>query len=426
MNAVAGSRLDPGTADLLVATQGLGKSYPRVFRPRDRLRALGKLLIGRDDIDSVPVLREVNLHVRRGESLGLIGENGAGKSTLLKLLTGVLTPSAGNVEVHGRVGALLELGAGFHPEYTGRDNIAMSAALYGLSGEEMRERLPQIIEFADIGRYIDEPVKHYSSGMVVRLGFAIVAALKPDLLITDEVLAVGDESFQKKCVRWMEDYLDGGGTLILVSHSMYHIQKLCRQACWLHAGVIAAAGDVFEVTQAYLAFHERKLSGAGVARDAVAVQGLEFHLLDLSVNGIVQETPLFLDRGDSLRVRARIRSRDGRPPVIAFGIARADGSAVYGVSSEMDGVQPYAESANVYIAEIEFANLALLPGAYTIRAHPLDSEGVRLFDTLERGIVVRGQSREFGLVRLEHVWRQAPAAIDGATHDPRPLRATRQ
>ena len=411
------------TDDILVAAHGLGKSYPRVFRPRDRLRALGRLLLGSDIADSVPVVREVDLRVRRGESLGLIGENGAGKSTLLKLLTGVLTPSAGTVEVHGRVGALLELGAGFHPEYTGRDNIAMSAALYGLTGEEMRERLPQIVAFADIGRYIDEPVKHYSSGMVVRLGFAIVAALKPDLLITDEVLAVGDESFQKKCVRWIEDYLDDGGTLILVSHSMYHIQKLCRQACWLHEGVIAAAGDVFEVTQAYLAFHERKLAGTAPVRDAIAAQGLEFHLLDLSVNGVAQETPLFLDRGDNLRACARVRSRDGRAPVVAFGIVRADGSAVYGVSSEMDGVQPYAESGNVYIAEIEFANLALLPGAYAIRAHPLDSEGVRLFDTLERGIVVRGHSREFGIVRLDHVWREAPSPA-AVAHDPRPLQAT--
>ena len=134
----------------------------------------------------------------------------------------------------------------------------MSAALHGLDTAELRRRLPEIIEFADIGRYIDEPVKHYSSGMVVRLGFAVIASMKPDLLITDEVLAVGDESFQKKCVQWMQDYLAGGGTLILVSHSMYHIQKLCRHACWLRNGELAMAGDVFDVTQAYLAYHEGK------------------------------------------------------------------------------------------------------------------------------------------------------------------------
>ncbi len=396
-------------ADVLVAAHGLSKSYPKVFRPRDRLRALGKLLLGRDDIASVPVLRDVNIRVGRGESLGLIGENGAGKSTLLKLLTGVLTPSAGSVEVHGRVGALLELGAGFNVEYSGRDNIAMSAALYGLSRDEMREQLPQIIAFADIGRYIDEPVKHYSSGMVVRLGFAIVAALRPDLLITDEVLAVGDESFQKKCVRWMEDYLDGGGTLILVSHSMYHIQKLCRQACWLRDGAVAAAGDVFDVTQAYLAYHERKLAGMTEER-TIASQGIEFYLLDFTLNGVAAETPVFIDRGGSIRARARVHSRDGRKPIIAFGLVRADGTAVYGVSSEMDGVRPVAEGEHCYVAEIEFHDLDLLPGTYTLKAHPMDSEGVRLFDTLERALVVRGNTRELGLVRLRHRWHDVEAA----------------
>ena len=395
---------NPG--ELLAVARDLGKSYPKVFRPRDRLRALGKLLFGTGEIDSVPVLRGVNLEVVRGESLGLIGENGAGKSTLLKLLTGVLTPTTGSVDVRGRVGALLELGAGFHPEYTGRDNIAMSAALYGLEADELHDKLPEIIAFADIGRYIDEPVKHYSSGMVVRLGFAIVAALKPNLLITDEVLAVGDESFQKKCVRWMEDYLASGGTLILVSHSMYHIQKLCRHALWLRQGEVAAAGDVFDVTQAYLAYHERKSVNVP-DRATIATQGFEFHLANFAVNGVEQETPLLLNQGDALRLTARVRSRDGRMPTVAFGIARADGTAVYGVSSEMDGVAPYRESADIWVAEIVFDNLALLPGSYTVKAHPMDTEGVRLFDTIERSVVVRGSTREFGLVRLHHHWNNA-------------------
>lgn len=403
------SRIAAANPELLAVARNLGKSYPKVFRPRDRLRALGKLLLGAGEIDSVPVLREVNLEVVRGESLGLIGENGAGKSTLLKLLTGVLTPTTGSVEVHGRVGALLELGAGFHPEYTGRDNIAMSAALYGLEPDELRDKLPEIIAFADIGRYIDEPVKHYSSGMVVRLGFAIVAALKPDLLITDEVLAVGDESFQKKCVRWTEDYLAGGGTLILVSHSMYHIQKLCRHALWLRAGEVAAAGDVFDVTQAYLAYHERKSVGVP-DRATIATQGVEFHLAEFAVNGVNQEVPQLLNQGETLRLTARVRSRDGRAPTVAFGIARADGTAVYGVSSEMDGIVPYHEGDGLWVAEIVFDDLALLPGSYTVKAHPMDTEGVRLFDTIERSVVVRGNTREFGLVRLHHRWSGASSA----------------
>ena len=396
---------------VLVETRDLGKSYPLVFRSRDRLRALWHLLAGRGHPESIAVLQDVNLRVRRGESLGLIGENGAGKSTLLKLLTGVLTPTTGSVAVAGRVGALLELGAGFHPEYSGRDNIALAAALYGLDAQEARAKLPEIIGFADIGRYIDEPVKHYSSGMVVRLGFAIVAALRPDLLITDEVLAVGDESFQKKCVRWMEDYLERGGTLILVSHSMYHVQKLCRQACWLQQGKVAASGDVFEVTQAYLAYQERKSASQTPARDDIAGQGLEFHLLDLALNDDTTDTPLLLDRGGDARVRVRVHSRDGRAPIIMVGIVRADGTPVYGVSTEMDGVHPLRESKNVYSAEIMFSALPLLPGSYLIKAHPLDPEGVRLFDTLERSLTIRGQSREFGLVRVSHSWIAAQTSV---------------
>ena len=400
----------PSNGAPLAQARGLGKSYPLVFRSRDRLRALWHLLGGRGQAGATVVLQGVDLVVRRGESLGLIGENGAGKSTLLKLLTGVLTPSAGTVSVNGRVGALLELGAGFHPEYSGRDNIALAAALYGLSAEEVRAKLPEIVAFADIGGYIDEPVKHYSSGMIVRLGFAIVAALHPDLLITDEVLAVGDEAFQKKCVRWIEDYLAGGGTLILVSHSMYHVQKLCRHACWLRQGKVEALGDVFEVTQAYLAYQERKSAGDTATREQVAAQGLEFHLLDLTLNGEGADVPLAVACGGEVRARVRVHSRDGRAPVIVFGIVRADGTPVYGVSTEMDGVQPVRESEHVYSAEIAFADLALLPGSYALKAHPLDPEGVRLFDTLERALVVRGESREFGLVRLQHSWSGAPPA----------------
>lgn len=397
---------------LLVQTDGLGKSYPLVFRSRDRIRALWGLLLGRRNLAAVPVLQDVSLRVRRGESLGLIGENGAGKSTLLKLLTGVLTPTTGSVCVNGRVGALLELGAGFHPEYSGRENIAMSAALYGLDARETRERLAQIVEFADIGRYIDEPVKHYSSGMVVRLGFSIIAALRPELLITDEILAVGDESFQKKCVRWIETYLEEGGTLILVSHSMYHVQKLCRQACWLRQGRVEVSGDVFAVTQAYLAYQESKTAREAQAEKRAEIVGrnLEFHLLDLSLNGDDGDVPLLLDQGGTLHVRTRIHSGEGRRPVVVFGIVRADGTPVYGVGSDMDNVHVQRENDTTYVAEIRFNDLPLLPGAYVIRAHPLDTEGVRLFDTLERGLTIRGESREFGLVRLAHDWPGAEAA----------------
>lgn len=388
---------------VLVQTQGLGKSYPKAFRNSDRLRALWRLLFSGRDADGTAVLEDVTLEVRRGESLGLIGANGAGKSTLLKLITGVLTPTSGTVVVNGEIGALLELGAGFHPEHTGRENIVMSAALHGLTGADLRAKLPQIIEFADIGRYIDEPVKHYSSGMVVRLGFAVVAVLKPDLLITDEVLAVGDEAFQKKCIAWMQDYLDGGGTLILVSHSMYHIQKLCRHACWLRDGRVEMSGDVFDVTQAYLAFQERKLA-ATTAPAPERAHDTEFSVLEVRINGRDGELPVSIDDGAALRVHARVRSRDGRVPAVVVGIVRADGTPVYGVSSDMDGFAPKRGPDGDFTCEIAFDGHGLLPGSYSIRVHPMDPEGVRVFDTMDRIVTVRGTSRELGMVRLPHRW----------------------
>ncbi|MEO8011258.1 MAG: ABC transporter ATP-binding protein [Dokdonella sp.] len=390
---------------VLIHAHNLGKRYPRSHKSSERFRALGRLLLGRTDETAHAVLRDVSIDVHRGESVGVIGENGAGKSTLLKLITGVLTPSTGSVEVSGNVGALLELGAGFHPDYSGRDNVAMAAALRGLSGSELAQRLPEIIAFADLGDYIDEPVKHYSSGMVVRLGFAVIAAMKPDLLITDEVLAVGDESFQKKCVRWMEQYLADGGTLLLVSHSMYHVQKLCRRALWLRNGEVAAFGDVHDVTQAYLAWHEKRSEGIASVRKGKA--GQEFGIDSIEVNGLGGDDVIVAAIGDRLTVRAVLRSREGRDPVCMVGIVRADGTPVYGVSSEMDGVTLSDRHGDRVRAALEFEALALLPGSYTIRVHVLDPEGVRMFDTMERGLTVRGASREFGLVRLAHRWRSA-------------------
>jgi lipopolysaccharide transport system ATP-binding protein len=392
-------------ARILVEARDLGKKYPNVTRRRDRLNALLGLLAGQRNVASTTVLKNINLRVHAGQSLGLIGENGAGKSTLLKLIVGVLTPSEGNVKVHGKIGALLELGAGFHPDYTGRENISLSAALYGLSAKETKAKTQEIIDFADIGRYIDEPVKHYSSGMVVRLGFAIVATLRPDLLITDEVLAVGDEAFQRKCVKWMEDYVESGGTLLLVSHSMYHVQKLCRQACWIKEGAVVASGDVFDVTQAYLAYQERKTASmVEETRANVRLQGQEFHLIDFSVNDEIGELPVVIEQGDELRLSIRVHSRDGRVPVIGIGMARADGTTVYGVTSEMDNVYPTLERDDIYRAQVRFVANPLLAGSYELKVHAVDTEGVRLFDTLTRQLTVRGESREFGFVRLPHVW----------------------
>jgi lipopolysaccharide transport system ATP-binding protein len=302
----------------------------------------------------------------------------------------------------------LELGSGFHPEYTGRANIDLAATLLGLSAAEIDARRDEIIAFADIGPHIDEPIKHYSSGMVVRLGFAVATTLSPDILITDEVLAVGDESFQKKCVTWIERYLADGGTLLMCSHSMYHIQKLCRQALWLKEGRVARSGAAADVTQAYLAYHEEKRAALqrppeGAAAAAAVGGYYRLRAVDVTPGDTVAE-------GAALRVAADIESPDGRAPVVLVGIVRADGTPVYGVASDMDGVVPRANDGDRYACELEFPSLPLLPGKYFLRVHVLDPEGVRMFDTVEKSLVVTGGSRELGLVRIAHRWRSVDVA----------------
>ena len=390
-------------SQVLIKAETLGKAYPKVFRNADRMRSLLRLAVGRRPPEVNTVLSEVSFEVRRGQSLGVIGENGAGKSTLLKLLSGVLTPSAGSVKVDGSVAALLELGAGFHPEYSGRDNLMTAATLLGMSRQEVAEKTQEIIEFADLGHYIDEPIKHYSTGMVVRLGFAIVAARQPDILITDEVLAVGDESFQKKCVRWIEQYLARGGTLLLVSHSMYHVQKLCSQALWLKQGRVQQYGDVFDVTQSYLAFHERKTANEKNASPA-ALSAEHYRVQRFEVNGSVGQSTLAIAQGSDLPMVVDIHSPDDRIPQVLIGLLRADGTPIYGFGSELEGIQPERLEARCYRYRLRFEALSLLPGHYFVRAFAMDPEGLRMFDTATQDLIVRGESREMGMVRLPHHW----------------------
>ena len=383
-------------SEVLLGIHHVGKVYPRIGRHGAGVAALARLLLARPATDGFVALADIDFTVRRGESLALVGENGAGKSTLLKIIAGVLQPTTGRADRVGSVGALLELGAGFHPEYTGRENLKLAAALQGLTGAAFDARLDEIIAFADIGEHIDAPIKTYSSGMVVRLGFALVTALKPDLLITDEVLAVGDESFQNKCIAWMERYLADGGTLLLVSHSLYHVKKLTQRAVWLDHGRMRMIGASHEVAIAYQAFHEAKQADAKT--DAAAV--------DSAALGQYAVTDLSIERcdADGLSLHGSLKSRDGRRPHVALGVVRIDGTPVYGTTSEIDGAVLNETAAGNFEFALTFSDWRLLPGAYRLRAHALDPEGMRVYDTVERDFTVAGDSRELGLVRLPHHW----------------------
>lgn len=240
------------SSELAVEVRGLAKHYRLYDRPHHRL--LQMLWMGRRRyFRDFTALQDVNFELERGQTLGIIGHNGAGKSTLLQLICGTLEPTAGQVQVRGRLSALLELGAGFNPEFTGRENMAISAAILGLSPQELAERSDEILAFADIGDHIDQPVKTYSSGMFVRLAFSVAIHVKPDVLVVDEALAVGDAFFQARCMTRMRRMLDDGLTLLFTSHDVAAVKSLCRQALWLDHGRVRAYGPTGAVTQAYSA-----------------------------------------------------------------------------------------------------------------------------------------------------------------------------
>ncbi len=229
-----------------------------LLSPLAKLRAparsapMGSRSEGKTPSSHIWALRDVSFEVERGEVLGIIGPNGAGKSTLLKILSRITEPTEGRAEIHGRVGSLLEVGTGFHPELTGRENIYLSGALLGMRKAEIDRNLDEIIAFAEIEKFVETPVKHYSSGMYVRLAFAVAAHLEPEILIIDEVLAVGDVAFQRKCLSKMEDVRQRGRTILFVSHNMPAVTRLCQRALLVSGGLIQKDGPAMEVTSAYL------------------------------------------------------------------------------------------------------------------------------------------------------------------------------
>jgi len=243
---------------VVIHGEGLGKRYRRGLQVDDGLRhALEDFVrspiasLRRKKEETFWALKDVSLEVKEGEVLGLIGRNGAGKTTLLKILSRITRPTEGWAEIHGRVGSLLEVGTGFHPELTGRENTFLSGAILGMSKAEIERKFDEIVAFAELEKFIDTPVKHYSSGMYVRLAFAVAAHLEPEILLVDEVLAVGDINFQKKCLVKMGDVARAGRTVVLVSHQLNQIRRLCHRVVWIDDGSVRQNGSTHEVVSAY-------------------------------------------------------------------------------------------------------------------------------------------------------------------------------
>ena len=394
-----------------VVVRDLHKWYRVYASPAERI----KRVIGRKSRHlDIQALDGVDFEVPPGIALGIIGENGAGKSTLMKIIAGTTSPTVGDVQVRGTVAAILELGAAFHPEFSGRDNAVLYGALMGLDRAEMEARLDGIVGFAELGGFIDHPVKSYSTGMAMRLAFAVATHVDPDVLVVDEALAVGDGYFQKKCVDKIRQIKDRGTTIVFCSHAMYYVTSFCERALWIANGRIERDGPAKEVVEAYEAHLQlrdiRRLEANGAAGDAgVPTQGKRVgRITSVEPRGMDGDPPLTLAAGDELVIDVEISSTD---PDEVFHLAVAldtlDGRCVLAASTKRDGEAPIT-GRDRYRIGFRVPSLPLAAGLFHIYAFLLDESGLYTHDQVIVTEAVRFEAPEWtsSLIDVERVWER--------------------
>lgn len=413
-------------------------------RPRSFKEAFVDAFRSRRAIErrSLTALDDVSFDVAHGESVGLVGPNGTGKSTSLKIVAGILEPTAGRVVVDGRVAALLELGAGFHPDLSGRENVYLNGSLLGLSRRAMRERLDRIVDFSELGRFIDMPVKHYSSGMYMRLGFATSIHVDADILLVDEVLAVGDQAFQNKCRERIARLRAEGITILLVSHDTQAVRELCRRAIWLENGRILGQGRTDDVLESYYASVVARESqrfaaeGAGPEMErapAPAPEGrsgrfgtgeVEIERVEVVDDAGAPLPILLTGEPATVRLHYRARTRVERP-VFGIAIHRDDGVHVAGPNT-FDARLDIEAVEGVGVVDVRIARLPLVDGAYELSAACYDETLSHPYDHHHRRFPLRvraGTGRErFGLIALDARWTHRPGG-GGRARDEAPAEA---
>jgi ABC-2 type transport system ATP-binding protein len=349
---------------------------------------------------------DVTFDIPKGSTFGIIGSNGSGKSTLLKCLAGILSPDAGTLTINGRLSALLELGAGFHPEMSGRENIFLNGAILGMTNKEIEYRFDDIVDFAGLGTFIDTPVKNFSSGMVVRLGFAIAANVEPEILLIDEVLAVGDAAFQLRCYEKIEKFRQEGRTIVLVSHGLSQVEQICDHAAWIDRGKLKALGPALEVVREY----------SGTSHNALPRE--EGSIGDRWGSGEALITKVeTLSRGESkeiLRTNSDVTIRihyDAPFPIkdAVFGvrITHLHGTNIWGTNTKRKGVQIPRLFGTGYV-DLEIGNLPLLEGTYDLTVALSDIAEVSPFDHWEKRVrfdVHQHDTFDEGTVAVDAAWK---------------------
>jgi lipopolysaccharide transport system ATP-binding protein len=406
------------SSDYAVRAQGLGKCYSLFDRPGDRLKQLLWGRWHRYDRDFW-ALRDINFTIRKGEVVGIVGRNGAGKSTLLQMVCGTLSPTVGSLTINGRVAALLELGAGFNPDFTGLENVYMNAAILGLTRTQVDQKLDDILAFADIGDFIHQPVKTYSSGMFMRLAFSVATSVEPDILVIDEALSVGDGAFARKSFDRIMRLKDAGKTILFCSHSMYQVEALCSRALWIEAGALRMVGGAAEVTSDYGASLNAELPGVDAAATSQAPQPQLVAPAIAAGMGRVTRIVASADgvTGRELNVRSGQSDLDitieygvdpALPaPTVALGISDRNGLTVASATTVNDGVMLKRDASGVGQVQIKFRKLPLLKGLYRVTFFLACENAVHAYDQIDHWLVlnVTQQGLEQGLVALPHEWQ---------------------
>ncbi|HVT01806.1 MAG TPA: ABC transporter ATP-binding protein [Thermoanaerobaculia bacterium] len=393
--------------DVAIRAEELSKVYKLYPRPVDRLL---ELFTARQRHTEFPALQQLSFEVPTGETIGLVGQNGAGKSTLLKLLCGVAQASSGLLETRGTIASILELGTGFHPDFSGRDNAVLNASILGLSGKEIETKLPRILEFSELGNFIDRPVKTYSSGMYMRLAFSVAVNVDPDILIIDEALAVGDGHFQKKCIDKIREFQERKKTIFFCSHALYFISTLCSRTMWLDQGTLRRIGPAIDVVHEYETFllkrDKEKHVEADAPRDESPVNIRAIELTDAS--GRAADV---FDTGDEIRVRLRIesKSRSEKIHILAGVLRAADEMQCFAVGTHDDGLPPL-EGQHEYDVTVSLQNVLLTRGDYGLVVFVGDESAMHVYDRkdVRPAFSIRGDRYEIGLMKVRHRW-EAPA-----------------
>ena len=369
-------------------------------------RSLKELFVrrGRTQASDVQALTDVSVEVEPAEAVGLIGRNGSGKSTLLRLIAGIITPSEGRVEVAGRIGSLLELGAGFHPDFSGRENVFLNGAIHGLRRAQIRERFDEIVAFAELEQAIDRPVRTYSSGMYMRLGFAVAAHLDADVLLLDEVFAVGDEAFQRKCFGKIFEFKQRGGTIVFVSHDASQVERLCERAVLLREGAVAFDGPTHEAIVRYrkvLAAEADPAERAAGLREWGTGEATIAAARLVGAAGV--ERQQFL-AGEPFSLRLRIQAENGvAPPQLQLELRDEAGLLV---ASDVLDTESVGWADGTRDLRYDVARLPLSDGRFHLRLGLVDAGGGRLLHWLDDAItfLVYPAGEERGVVRLEGSW----------------------